>query len=76
MSIFKKKSPSAQQLLGIDEITEHSIRDSSRPVPISATSRSAHSHSIGRAVRLSGYRYISLTSNLLKIEQRKRPPKR
>ena len=26
MSIFKKKPPSAQQLLGIDEITEHSIR--------------------------------------------------
>ena len=26
MSIFKKKLPSAQQLLGIDEITEHSIR--------------------------------------------------
>lgn len=26
MNIFKKKPPSAQQLLGIDEITEHSIR--------------------------------------------------
>ena len=26
MSIFKKKTPSAQKLLGIDEITEHSIR--------------------------------------------------
>ena len=26
MSIFKKKLPSAQQLLGIDEITERSIR--------------------------------------------------
>ena len=26
MSLFKEKTPSAQQLLGIDEITEHSIR--------------------------------------------------
>lgn len=27
MSIFKRKTPSAQQLLGIEEITEHMTRD-------------------------------------------------
>lgn len=32
--------------------------DSSRPMPMNATSRSVHSHSIGLAVRFSGYRYI------------------
>ena len=32
--------------------------DSKSPVPIHATSRSVHSHSIGRAVKFSGYRYI------------------
>ena len=30
--------------------------DSKSPVPIHATSRSVHSHSIGRAVKFSGYR--------------------
>ena len=32
--------------------------DSKSPVPIHATSRSVHSHSIGRAFKFSGYRYI------------------
>ena len=36
MSIFKKKLPSAQQLLGIDEITERSIRTPNGELVISS----------------------------------------
>ena len=42
------------------EVWVSASTDSKSPVPIHATSRSVHSHSIGRAVKFSGYRYIVL----------------